>query len=175
MNDNANKWLSKCDPGDWLLEEYKLLVAQYFHEDTQFKNVVKMFATIHIALFAYITSEFVDDRPLTPVAISIVGILLSIAWFGSMVRVREFRNFFEDRITEVEEALHNAWQHAGFTPLDLRTTKRWGVPKKGENFIYRYFRDFHTGKMYLVLPICSLIVWIAMIIWHLYWPSGAVS
>ena len=87
MTDDASKWLSKCDPQHWLLEEYKLLVAQYFHEDTQFKHIIKMFATIHIALFVFVTSDFVDGRPLTPVAISIVGVLLSIAWFGSMVRV----------------------------------------------------------------------------------------
>lgn len=171
MTDEANKWLSECDPQVWLLEEYKLLVAQYFHEDTQFKHIMKMFATIHIALFAFVTSDFIDDHPRTPFAISTVGVLLAIAWFGSMVRVREFRNFFEDRITEVEEALHNAWQHAGLTPLDLRSSKRWGIPKEGENFIYRFFRRFHTGKMYLLLPICSLAVWIGLLILNLYWPS----
>jgi len=171
MAEGTNKWLSKCDPQTWLLEEYKMLLAQYFHEDTQFKNIIKMFSTIHIALFAYATSNFMDSRPLTPVAISIVGILLSIAWFGSMVRVREFRDFFGDRINEVEEALHKAWKHDGFTPLDLRTSRRWKDPKEGENFIYQYFRGFKTGKMYLALPICSLAVWIVMIIWNLYWPA----
>jgi len=173
MTDASKNWLSKCDPAQWLLEEYKLLVAQYFHEDTQFKLIIKMFATMHIALFAFVTSEFVDDRALTSVAISIVGALLSIAWFGSMVRVREFRNFFEERIKEVETALHNAWEHAGFTPLDLRSSKSWQIPKEGENFIYRFFRGFATGKMYLVLPICTLFVWIALIIWYLYWPAKA--
>lgn len=170
MTDDAKKWLSECNPEVWLLEEYKLLVAQYFHEDLQFKHVIKMFATIHIALFAFITSEFVDDHPFTPIAIASVGILLSIVWFGSMVRVREFRNFFEDRIKEIERALHAGWQHSGFTPLDLRTSKRWGLPREEENFVYRFFRRFETGKMYLMLPICSLAVWIILLIRHSFWP-----
>jgi hypothetical protein len=159
---DGNAWLRECNPAEWLLKEYELLTTHYYHEDSEFKKTINLFSLLQVSLLGFATSEFISKDPRIWLPVHLVGVVLAIAWFGAMVKVREFRDYFEARLEAVENALHDAWGHSGFTPLDLRTSKGWRVPRAGEFALYSYFRRAAAAKIYFALPICFGVIWLVL-------------
>ena len=64
----------------WLLEEYKLLSAHYFHEDTQLLRVIGVYGTLNGALIAFLGSKFVEPSRAAAALVPIIGIVLCFSW-----------------------------------------------------------------------------------------------
>src|SRR5262245_65523390 len=93
------------DKFEWLLNEYKLLSDHSRHEDSELKKTLLMFLTINSGLLGFAASSLAkgeeDIRWLFP----IVGLLLWLPWIPSMVRIRAYRNYFENRVRKIETEL----------------------------------------------------------------------
>jgi len=163
--------LARYDSKSWLLEEYKLLSSHYFHEDTQFEKIMTNYTTLNGALLAFFGSNFAAQDMLAWKLIPLIGIVLSISWIAAMIRVREWRNYIEYRIKEIEDYLHTHWSSEEFLPLDIRTTKNWmaaGPKVRWFNWpmiwIYLGFRNLPSSITLLILPASFLTVWIVFLL-----------
>ena len=151
----------------WLMEEYRLLSQHYFHEDGQIQKTNAIFATLDGGLLAFIGSSYSIPNLASSLVIPLMGILLSLAWFGTLVRMRECRNYAERRIATIEENLHTCWEGRNPLPLDIRTRQNWSKwrPRiRWFNLPYLLFRKVPTSLIYLLLPGAILALWILLLI-----------
>jgi len=165
------EWTSECDPATWLLEEYKLLSKHYFHEDIQLKKTITLFTSLNAGLLGFLNSSFVSANSEILVFIPIVGVVLCFSWLASMVRIREIRNFIEERIKVIEDFLHKKWTGISFDILNIRRFKDWRLSNWKITFFnwplsvpYRIFRNVPASISYFVLPSVFVIIWIIFII-----------
>jgi len=166
----VTSWYEKCDPAVWLLEEYKLLSNHYFHEDNQYWKTISIFGTFNGALLAFLSSQFLNTQTLVKHFIPIVGIIFSISWFISLIRLREWRNYMEKRIQTIEEYLHEVWREDQFRPLDIRVVKSWqqqGAKTSWFQQPYRVIRNIPASLSLLILPLSFLMIWIIIFILQL--------
>lgn len=162
----SNQWLDECNPSTWLLEEYKLLSAHYFHEDTAFKKTITMFASLNVGLLGFLNSNLVEIESESLIYIPIIGVVLCFSWITSMVRVREFRNYLERRIQSIEETLDKHWSDKEIDLLHIRQLKRWNTNNKQVSLFnfpitvpYQLFRNIPASISYFVLPTVFITVW----------------
>jgi len=163
-------WYEKCDPADWLLEEYKLLSNHYFHEDNQYWKTISIFGTLNGALLAFLSSQFLNTQTLVKHFIPIVGVIFSISWTISLIRLREWRNYMERRIQTIEEYLHVVWGKDQFHPLDIRVLRDWNQQESKPRWFqrpYRIVRNMPASLSLLILPLSFLIIWIIIFILQL--------
>ena len=157
------------DPSGWLLEEYKLLSAHYFHEDNYFLHSVATFTTLNSGLIAFYASEFVSKATAAHVALPSVGIALSIAWMISILRTRERRTYAENRITQIESTLHLSWSGRALPilPLDIGTRLKWNdIGRSGVwgRTHLGWLRNIPASKIALLLPPIFLGIWILLLV-----------
>jgi hypothetical protein len=107
----------------WQLEEYKLLSSHYFHEDNFFLKSMTIYSALNTAFIAIGSSEFfMPNTFLVKYGLPLLGIVSSIIWFASLVRVRYLRVLIENRIREIESQFEE--QHG--IPLRIRNRKLAG-------------------------------------------------
>lgn len=170
-NVKQSQWLDECNPSTWLLEEYKLLSAHYFHEDTAFKKTITMFASLNVGLLGFLNSSFVEVKSDSLIFIPIIGAVLCFSWITSMVRIREFRNYLEGRIQSIEETLDKHWKDNKIDLLHIRQLKSWNDNNRKisiYNFFivmpYQLFRNIPASISYFVLPVVFIVVWMSILI-----------
>jgi hypothetical protein len=161
--------LDKCEPTAWLLEEYKLLSAHYFHEDNYFQQSVATFSTLNSGLVAFYASNLVSKGVTTQLTVPIIGIILSLVWMISILRTRERRRYAENRIVEIESALHASWkiERTPLGLLDIGTRARWDeVGKTGTWGKLRlgWIRDIQASKLALTLPPAFIVIWVVLFV-----------
>lgn len=164
------KWLGELDQKQWLLEEYKLLSLHYFHEDDSLRKTITTYITINAALLAFLGSTFAAQNSSINIAVSIIGLVLCVVWFVTLIRIREWRFYIEERIETIEKTLHGIWTNSILMPLDIRAESKWAQiesRKRWYNVLYFLFRDIPSSLMHFVLPIAFLIVWIMVIFFKL--------
>jgi len=167
---NTN-WLDDCDPSAWLLEEYKLLSAHYFHEDTAFKKTITMFASLNVGLLGFLNSNFVLEKSESLIYIPLIGVVLCFSWITSMVRIREFRNYLEGRIKSIEETLDKRWSKDDIDLLHIRQLKNWNSSNRRISIFnfpltipYQIFRNIPASISYFVLPVVFMTIWIGIVV-----------
>lgn len=165
--------LGKLNPGEWLLEEYKLQSAHYFHESSELGKSIALFTSMNIGLLAFIGSNFSVQNKITQIFIPLIGILISIFWIIIHIRIRECRLYIERRILEIEEALHKHWKNLDFIPLDIRTYRSWNTYKKKHLpkkliWIHRIIRNIPSSISELILPISFGVMWTVIIFINIY-------
>ena len=161
---------AKADRSAWLLEEYKLLSSHYFHEDGQLFRTVGIFGALNGALLAFLGSRFAEMQAPAVQFIPVIGIVLCLGWTAMIIRIREWRNYMEFRIREIEAELHGSWA-GGAVPLDIRTVRRWSErrpPFKWYNWpvlpFYLAFRDASASLVLLLLPFAFAAVWVVLML-----------
>jgi hypothetical protein len=156
------------DPGKWLIEEYKLLSAHYFHEDNYFQQSVSVFSAINGALVAFFASNLASRATLAQLIVPLLGIVLSLVWWISLLRTRERRLYAELRIVEIEQAVARAWGDEGMIVpvLDVGSRSRWH--ERGRTGAWRrlrigWVRDIPASVIALCLPLVFVIVWMILL------------
>jgi hypothetical protein len=160
-------WLAKLKPEEWILEEYRLLSAHYFHEDGLYQGTIVIYATLNGGLLAFLGSSFVARESAALKLIPVVGIVLCTSWVATLVRIREWRNYIERRIQKIEEVIHKRWQFEELVPLDLRTVQdwnNWSPKRRWFNWPYLLFRNLPSSLMLLLLPFAFMSVWVFLLI-----------
>ncbi|MCG8345770.1 MAG: hypothetical protein MI685_11535 [Chlorobiales bacterium] len=160
------EWLNELKPKDWLVEEYKILSSHYFHEDGQIQKTITIYSAFNGAFLAFIGSKFYQDDAITGIFIPLIGITLCFSWVATLVRLREWRMYIENRIKFIEETLHSVWKDYDFIPLDLRTVKAWKKwrPRiRWYNWPYYIFRDLPSSLSLMILPVAFTIVWLYLL------------
>lgn len=154
------------DPSTWLLEEYKLLCDQYKHEDSQYLQTVMLFTTVNSALLAFLGSSFAVRNPSVAIqCVPLSGFVICLAWFAAMIRLREWRSYIEDRVTEIERDLHRIWGETDPYVLDIRTFRRWDIlrpPSNWHDAICQRLRNVPWSLTLCALPILFAIIWIVV-------------
>lgn len=151
----------------WLMEEYRLLSQHYFHEDNQLQKIIMIYGTLNSGLLAFTGSQFATHSDATTIAIPAVGMILCIAWFATLFRIREWRNYIERRIRTIEEGLHPRWEGLDLLPLDIRTMCKWsawGPQNRWFNKPYLLLRNFPSSVIYLVLPNAFFVIWAFLLV-----------
>lgn len=157
------------EPTSWLLEEYKLLSAHYFHEDTYFQHSVTTFSTLNSGLIAFYSSDLLFKTSSSRLVLPIIGIVLCAVWAVSLLRTRERRRYAEIRIVEIEASLHGHWQEGDLSirPLDIGTRRGWDdIGRSGMWGKLRmgWIRDIPASKLALVLPPGFIAIWVLLLI-----------
>lgn len=159
----------KYKPEAWLLEEYKLLSAHYFHEDNYFQHSVATFSTLNSGLVAFYASNLVTEVRAARFMVPTIGIIISMVWEVSLLRTRERRVYAEHRIEKIESVLHDLWQVEGSTlemPLDIGTRARWKESGKegawGKTRL-GWIRNIPASILALFLPPLFIAIWILLL------------
>ena len=149
----------------WLLEEYKLLSAHYFHEDSQLERTTVLFTTLNGILLTFLGSSFSLNNKITTTLIPIVGIIFSIFWLLIHNRVRQCRNYNEKRILEIEKQLHRLWGDLEILPLDIRVMKNFGKKngKPSGNIFTRAINGIPSSCLEMILPISFFFIWLVVL------------
>jgi hypothetical protein len=158
-----------CDPSGWLLEEYKLLSAHYFHEDNYFQHSVATFSTLNSGLIAFYASDLMANTAAAHFVLPAIGVTLSIAWMISILRTRERRVYAENRIVEIESALHCSWSAIPIPilPLDIGTRSKWNdVGRSGlwGKLRLNWLRNIPASKLALLLPPTFFGIWVLLLL-----------
>ncbi len=87
-----------------------------------------------------------------------------------LIRIREWRNYMESRIREIEAGLHLVWRD-GAAPLDIRTLRHWAERRPKFNWynwptlpFYLAFRNASASLVLLLLPLAFAGVWIVLLL-----------
>jgi hypothetical protein len=166
---STHNWLEGCEPQEWLLEEYKLLSAHYFHEDALIWRTITMFATFNGALLAFLGSTFATSRLIASWLVPIVGIALSVSWFMSLIRTRAVRGYAQRRMRMIENVVRQSWAHEGFAPLDIMSQAQW---REHVQHTYPHWfawalrrgASFPASRTFLFLPMVFAVIWI-IVLW----------
>lgn len=165
----TGKFLQEYEPTTWLLEEYKLLSAHYFHEDNYYQQSLATFSTLNGALIAFYASDLASKTSAAHFSIPTIGIVLTIAWAVSMVRIRELRRYAQDRMAKIESALHELWRSSDLPirPLDIGTRELWetvGQTGAWGKFRLGWIRNVPASNVALILPLTFNVIWIVLLI-----------
>lgn len=183
IKNSSVKWLFEgSTPQQWLLAEYQLLSQHYFHEDQQIQETIKAYGTINGALLAFLGSNLVGGGSAVRIVVPLIGIVFCIAWQASLIRCREWRNYIEERIKQIEAQAHAYWQSNEHLPLDIRTLVRWRqlAPKRRwYNATYRLFREIPSSLTDMLLPWAFGATWVILVALQFHqhhwspWTGGA--
>lgn len=154
------------EPEKWLLEEYKLLSSHYFFEDDQLFKTITVYATINGGLLAFLGSTFFQGGQIPIWVIPLVGLALCFSWVATLVRIRAWRVYIEERIKEIESHLHKQWASERFLPLDIRTVKNWSRlagRRRWYRLPYLVLREIPASITLMALPLVFSITWLVLL------------
>jgi len=155
------------EPEKWLLEEYKLLSSHYFFEDDQLFKAVTIYATINGGMLAFVGSTFFQSGRIPAWIIPAVGLALCFSWVATIVRIREWRKYIEERIKAIESHLHKNWRDQVFVPLDIRTLQNWtllGGRRRWYRLPYLALREVPASLTLMILPLVFSLTWITLLL-----------
>lgn len=168
VTEPGGKASAAAEPGAWLLEEYKLLSAHYFHEDNYFLHVVTAFTTLNSGLIAFYASDLVSTATMAHYALPVIGLMLTVAWTISMLRTREMRSYAQRRMVAIESELHRRWEHLELPmrPLDIGTRAQWrelGRIGLWGRLSVGWLRNIPATKLAFLLPLTFTVIWIVLL------------
>ena len=152
----------------WLLEEYKLLSAHYFHEDQTYFRVGGMLITVNGALIAFsATSTEVPTMPLVILVLfSLFGLSMTLAWAAMLLRIRALRLAITERLEEVETALQSHWVAAALSSPRIRLHMGNRITAAPGRLPSRWARRVPASITFLLVPIAAAMYWCALPFWR---------
>jgi hypothetical protein len=153
-------------PEKWLLEEYKLLSSHYFFEDEQLFKTVTVYTTINGGLLAFLGSTFFQGGQIPMWVIPLIGLVLCFSWVATLIRIREWRIYIEERIKTIESHLHRQWANESFLPLDIRTAQNWSLlagRRRWYRLPYLALREVPASVTLMALPLVFFITWLVLL------------
>jgi hypothetical protein len=152
---------------NWLLEEYKLLSAHYFHEDQVYFRVGGLLITLNSALIAFsAASSAVPRLPLVVLVLfSVFGLVVTLAWIAMLWRIRAIRQVSSNRIGEIEAALEASWSSTVPSPrIRLRMRERMSAVS---GFLpSRLVTSVPATTLFLLVPVVAAAYWISLPFWR---------
>jgi len=136
----------------WHIEEYKILSSHYFHEDNYFLRSMIIYSALNTTFIAIASSSFFKVQSfLIAYGIPILGMISSLIWAVSLIRVRYLRIQIEERIKKLEQ---DYMERIGvYLSVRNRTNKA------------KYFvQKIPVSKIMLSLPIMFFIIWVVTFI-----------
>jgi hypothetical protein len=152
---------------NWLLEEYKLLSAHYFHEDQLYFRMGGLLITLNSALIAFsLASTGVPRLPLVVLILfSVFGLVLTLAWMAMLWRIRAVRQVGINRIGEIETALEASWSAAVPSPrIRLRMKERMSAASA--RLPSRLAAGVPATVLFLLVPVVAAAYWICLPFWR---------
>ncbi|RAS65124.1 hypothetical protein C8D87_105619 [Lentzea atacamensis] len=151
----------------WLLEEYKLLSAHYFHEDQVYFRMGGLLITLNSALIAFsATSSGVSRVPqVVLVLFSVFGLAVTVAWIAMLWRVRAVRQLSSCRIGEVEAALEASWSATVASPR-IRLHMRERMSAMSGRLPSRLATSVPATTLFLLVPVVAAGYWICLPFWR---------
>ncbi|MDX8048834.1 hypothetical protein SK571_05540 [Lentzea sp. BCCO 10_0798] len=151
----------------WLLEEYKLLSAHYFHEDQVYFRMGGLLITLNGALIAFsATSAGVPRLPVVMVVLfAAFGFALTLGWIAMLWRIRAVRQVASNRIAEIEAALESTWTAAVPSPrIRLRLQERMaGLSRRLPS---RLVASVPATVLFLMVPVVAAAYWVCLPFWR---------
>lgn len=135
---------------EWLMHEYGLLSAHYFHEDNFYLKTNTIFMTLNAVMVGFLGGKlgrasinFSNDFLLI---FSIIGLVSVISWGLTLMRTHVYRSKIDERIVEIE---------SNFPDILKIRTKRSAIP---------LYAKIPSSMIILILPAVFSFVWL----YHLY-------
>ncbi|MEV6443148.1 hypothetical protein [Amycolatopsis sp. NPDC051716] len=152
---------------NWLLEEYKLLSAHYFHEDQIYFRMGGLLITLNSALIAFsATSSGVARLPqVVLVLFSVFGLAVTIAWMAMLWRIRAVRQISSARIGEIEAALEATWSATVPSPR-IRLRMRERMSARAGCLPSRLATSVPATTLFLVVPVVAAGYWACLPFWR---------
>lgn len=152
----------------WLLEEYKLLSAHYFHEDQIYFRTGGLLITLNSALIAFsATSSGVPRLPTAAVVLfSVFGFVVTLAWVAMLWRIRAVRQVSSSRIGEIEAALEATWTATGMTSPRIRLHMRERMAALSRRTPARLASGIPATVLFLLIPVVAAVYWISLPFWR---------
>jgi hypothetical protein len=145
--------------GTLIAAEYRAYSDHYFHEDNYFLRTVGLFATLNVALLTVFGSNLIQNSEIAiHSAILLVGMISTIAWAMSLVRVHYVRKVAENRLAELEVAINEFWKLTDNSPpfplLKVRNRQLAG----------NLFQSIPVARIMLLFPFSFGIIWCGLVI-----------
>jgi hypothetical protein len=152
---------------NWLLEEYKLLSAHYFHEDQVYFRMGGLLITLNSALIAFsATSSGVPRLPqVVLVLFSVFGLAVTLAWVAMLWRIRAVRQVSSSRIAEIEAALEATWSATVPSPR-IRLHMRERMSAMPGRLPSRLATSLPATTLFLLVPVVAAAYWICLPFWR---------
>ncbi len=151
----------------WLLEEYKLLSAHYFHEDQVYFRMGGLLITLNSALIAFsAASSSVPRLPLVMIVLfAAFGLAVTLGWMAMLWRIRAIRQLSTNRIAEIEAALESEWSAEVPSPrIRLRLRERTAaLPGRLPS---RLATRIPATVLFLMVPVVAAAYWICLPFWR---------
>lgn len=151
----------------WLLEEYKLLSAHYFHEDQIYFRMGGLLITLNSALIAFsATSAQVPKLPTVMLVLfAVFGLVVTLAWIAMLVRIRAVRQVSTRRIAEVEAVLAEHWTSTAPSPR-IRLGMRERLSAGSGRLPTRLVTSVPATVLFLLVPVVAAVYWICLPFWR---------
>jgi hypothetical protein len=152
---------------DWLLEEYKLLSAHYFHEDQVYFHMGGLLITLNSALIAFsVASGGVARLPsVMLVLFSVFGLVMTLTWMVMLWRIRAVRQVSISRIDEIEAALEVDWSATVPSPR-IRLHMRERMSAAARRLPSRLMAGVPVTVLFLLVPVVAAAYWICLPFWR---------
>jgi len=152
---------------NWLLEEYKLLSAHYFHEDQVYFRMGGLLITLNGALIAFSAASSGMPRlpPVMLVLFSVFGLVVTLAWMAMLWRIRAVRQVSTNRIGEIEAALEASWSATVPSPR-IRLRMRERMSAVSGRLPSRLATSVPATTLFLLVPVVAAAYWICLPFWR---------
>jgi hypothetical protein len=152
---------------NWLLEEYKLLSAHYFHEDQIYFHMGGLLITLNGALIAFSAASGGVTRlpPVMLVLFSVFGLVVTLAWMVMLWRIRAVRQVSASRIGEIEAALELGWSATVPSPR-IRLRMRERMSAVSGRLPSRLATGVPATALFLLVPVVAAAYWICLPFWR---------
>jgi hypothetical protein len=152
----------------WLLEEYKLLSAHYFHEDQIYFRTGGLLITLNSALIAFsAASSSVHGLPSAALVLfAVFGFVVTLAWVAMLWRIRSVRQVSSNRIGEIEAALEATWTATGVASPRIRLHMRERMAVLSGRAPARLATGVPATVLFLLIPVVAAAYWISLPFWR---------
>lgn len=163
---HETRWSKDESRSEWLREEYRLLSEHYFHEDNYIHKVISFYAGLSGGLLAFMGSTFAGSDATVNQMIAAIGVIISVSWLLTVIRIRETRQYISSRIARIEKELHSGWPSDDFVPLDIKTQTKWrdlDDRRRWFNAPYFWARELPSSFVLMFLPVAFMAGWVALL------------
>lgn len=141
-----------------LLDEYRLILEHYYNDDRAYWTAITCFFAISGVLLSVFASTFFAEVRTYRVVFSIFGIILSMAGFFILVRIRAHRQSAIERAYEIESKIRETTP--GFVGV-FHAADQYGYSK---HRIYRRIQRIPAFNLLLGIPLVLILIWTFLLI-----------
>ncbi|WP_284740193.1 hypothetical protein [Amycolatopsis sp. RTGN1] len=151
----------------WLLEEYKLLSAHYFHEDQIYFRTGGLLITLNSALIAVSAASGEVSRlpPAVLVLFAFFGFVVTLGWMAMLWRIRAVRQISSKRIEEIEAGLEASWSAAIASPR-IRLRMRERLVAEAGRLPSKRVTGVPATVLFLLVPVVAAAYWVCLPFWR---------